>query len=372
MDKNRITVVYGTEPREMVETLLTALKPEAVIPPGATIGLKPNLVLDKPASSGATTHPEIVEGIIRYLQAKGYSNLIIMESSWVGAQTEEAFRVCGYRELALKYGVKLFDLKKDHTVKRRVADGELTVCATPLAVDYLINLPVLKAHCQTQLTCALKNLKGCIPDHEKRRFHRLGLHRPIAQLAAVLPVHLTIADAICGDLTFEEGGNPVPMGRLLAGTDPVLLDSYAASLLGLAAAEIPYLPLAATLGVGETDLSTAEVVEVNPAAKTAGGFRLTGQAKTLARYVEERDACSACYGSLIHALHRLAEEGELGALKPEENKIKIGQGFRGEKGGGIGIGHCTRGLACALPGCPPTAREIRVFLRRALAGQGRT
>ena len=42
------------------------------------------------------------------------------------------------------------------------------------------------------------------------------------------------------------------MGRLLAGTDPVLLDSYAASLLGLTAAEIPYLDLAAKLGVGTT------------------------------------------------------------------------------------------------------------------------
>ena len=92
MHKNEITVVYGENPRAMVETLLTALKPEQALRPGATIGLKPNLVLDKPAASGATTHPEIVEGVIRYFQAKGYSNLIIMESSWVGARTEEAFR----------------------------------------------------------------------------------------------------------------------------------------------------------------------------------------------------------------------------------------------------------------------------------------
>ena len=367
MHKNQITVVYGENPREMVETLLTQLKPEAALRPGAMIGLKPNLVLDKPAASGATTHPEIVEGIIRYFQARGYKNLVIMESSWVGARTEEAFRVCGYQELAARYGVKLLDLKKDRTIKKEAEDGELTVCTAPLGVDYLINLPVLKAHCQTLLTCALKNLKGCIPDHEKRRFHRLGLHRPIAQLAAVLPVDLTIVDAICGDLTFEEGGNPVPMGRLLAGTDPVLLDSYAASLLGLTAAEIPYLDLAAKLGVGTTDLTTAVVTEVNPEAKKVGRFRLTGRAQMLARYVEERDACSACYGSLIHALHRLAEDGELEKLKRCNKKIKIGQGFRGEKSGGIGIGTCTRGLDETLLGCPPTAREIRTFLQQVLA-----
>src|SRR5690554_6769870 len=77
MHKNQITVVYGENPREMVETLLTQLKPEAALRPGAMIGLKPNLVLDKPAASGATTHPEIVEGIIRYFQARGYKNLVI-------------------------------------------------------------------------------------------------------------------------------------------------------------------------------------------------------------------------------------------------------------------------------------------------------
>ena len=34
------------------------------------------------------------------------------------------------------------------------------------------------------MTCALKNLKGCLPDREKRRFHALGLTKPIAALGA--------------------------------------------------------------------------------------------------------------------------------------------------------------------------------------------
>ena len=45
----------------------------------------------------------------------------------------------------------------------------------------MINLPVLKGHCQTLITCALKNNKGLIPNAEKRRFHTLGAassHRP--------------------------------------------------------------------------------------------------------------------------------------------------------------------------------------------------
>ena len=33
-----------------------------------------------------------------------------------------------------------------------------------------------------EMTCALKNCKGCLPDREKRRFHAEGLMEPIAAL----------------------------------------------------------------------------------------------------------------------------------------------------------------------------------------------
>ena len=59
------------------------------------IGIKPNLVSPSPADQGGTTHPEVVEGLIRYLQEHGFHNLAIMEGSWVGDRTEDAFRVCG-------------------------------------------------------------------------------------------------------------------------------------------------------------------------------------------------------------------------------------------------------------------------------------
>ena len=38
-----------------------------------------------------------------------------------------------------------------------------------------------------------------------------------AALAAALRPELTIVDSLCGDLDFEEGGNPVPTGRMLLG-----------------------------------------------------------------------------------------------------------------------------------------------------------
>lgn len=359
MNYNQIMVIYGSQPKKMVPALLDAVGLVDELKKDFVIGIKPNLVVAKESSSGATTDPELVAAVVEYLKAHGFNNLVIMESSWVGDNTRRAFKVCGYEEISRKYGVPLIDLKGDSYREVRVDDLILRVCSKPLEVDYLINMPVLKAHCQTRLTCALKNLKGCIPDSEKRRFHSLGLHKPIACLGAALKAHLTIVDAIVGDLTFEEGGTPVQMNRIIAGKDPVLIDAYAAQLIGYEKDDIAYIPIAEKLGVGSADLTKAEIVELNQ--DTSGGekYRASRRVASLAKYVVEKDACSACYGSLIYALERLRERGQLDGLKA---RLYIGQGFRGQKLDGIGIGSCTRGCSANIPGCPPKAKDIVEFL----------
>lgn len=359
MKSNLIAIAHGRDRRRRAGEALAALEVEKFLPRGATVGLKPNLVVAKPSSSGATTDPQLAAGVMAYLHDHGWREFAIMESSWVGADTDEAFRVCGYAEAAREFGARLIDLKKEPTDRVTVGDLAIEIARAARTVDILIDLPVLKAHCQTKLTCALKNLKGCVPDREKRRFHTLGLHRPIACLAKALPVALVVVDAVNGDLTFEEGGNPVPMDRILAGRDPVLIDAYAAELIGYAPAEIEYIGLAASLGVGRADLAGMELVELGESRQPLS-FRLGGGlAQSLARRVEAEGACSACYSGLLHALARLKDEGAAMPAGP----IRIGQKFRGVDGAGPGIGACTAGLKPNLPGCPPTAREILEFLR---------
>lgn len=362
MKRNEIHVIYG---RDNIAGMAQELMEQMAVAEGmekdARIALKPNFVIPAPAAGGATTHPEIAEGILRYFHERGFRNFAIMEGSWAGERdTQTAFRVCGYEALAQKYGAKLYDLKRDETAERTVDGLSLRICRKPLEeADFLINLPVLKAHCQTRMTCALKNLKGCLPDSEKRRFHRLGLTRPIACLAKALPVQLTVVDAICGDLTFEEGGHPVFMDRLIAGTDPVLVDSYGASLLGFALEDVPYIPLAEQLGVGSTDIAAADIREYHSEDKMRSLFRPGDAATRLAGQVTADSACSVCYGSLIHAMQRLTENG-----KRPSQAICIGQGFRGREAEGLGIGNCTAKLKKYLPGCPPSAKDIAAFLEQ--------
>ena len=260
---SRIYEIFGTNAHAMTRALMESAGAACKIPSGASVALKPNLVVAASPETGATTHAGVLSGAIEYLRDHGFRDISIIEGSWVGDDTGRAFRAAGYEAVGKKYGVPLFDLKRDKTRRVDTPLRPMDICCRALDADYLINLPVLKGHCQTAMTCALKNCKGCLPDREKRRFHAEGLMRPIAALAAALRPELTIVDSLCGDLDFEEGGNPVPTGRMLLGEDPVQLDAYGCRLMGLALEQAPYIQMAEAWGAGSTRLEEGDVVRLN-------------------------------------------------------------------------------------------------------------
>ena len=357
MDKSKLMVLYGSEIRSMAYELCERLELAQSIPRGAHVGLKPNYVVSRTADEGATTHPEIIEGILQYLHKNNINDITIMEGAWVGDSTKRAFKVCGANDIKDKYGVKLIDLKSDST---KNVEG-IQICKSALECGFLINLPVLKGHCQTRMTCALKNMKGCIPDSEKRAFHAQGLFEPIGHLGALLKPDLTIVDGICGDLSFEEGGNPVQMDRLIAGFDSVKIDSYVCQLMGLDISDVPYIEIAEQYGAGSSKIGSDTVIELNTPKET-GSIHAGSQAQRLKQYINEDKACSACYGSLIFALHN----SDRRILQNIDSKISIGQGFQGKIIDGLGIGKCCSGCSDYVKGCPPKAEKIIEKLKEIL------
>lgn len=352
---SEIFINYGINLKEMTYELMDRAKIADKLNPGMKVGIKPNLVVSRPASEGATTHPEIVEGIICYLKECGIKDITILEGAWIGDSTQAAFKNCGYTDLAEKYDVKLLDTKKDGVAKIQLKDLQLAVCESALNVDYLINVPVLKGHCQTGITCCMKNLKGCIPDSEKRRFHTLGLHKPIALLNTVLRPDLHVVDSVCGDLSFEEGGNPVIANRIMLGFDPLLLDSYGAQLIGYEPDEIGYLRYAKENGMGNYADATTKIIELNTKNRPKQSVVHSNTVKRLSKYVMEDSACSACYAALMFALDKI------GGIQGE--KVKIGQGYRNKVIKGVGVGNCTSGCERFVKGCPPKASDIIAFIK---------
>ena len=190
-------------------------------------------------------------------------------------------------------------------------------------------------------------MKGCIPSSEKRRFHRMGLHDPIGHLAAAVHQDFIIADAICPDLLFEDGGNPVQLDRMICAADPVLMDAYGSQILALEQEEVSYIRIAAALGAGCPDTSQAEV-----------SFYLEKRGHeygTGSRYIRAEVPSLPWNRDPGGMLIRLREQDQI------PDKICIGQGYRGRTGN-LGIGNCTSRFCHTLKGCPPTADEMYRFL----------
>jgi uncharacterized protein (DUF362 family) len=342
--------IFGARPYEMARQLMEAAQVAERIPRGASVALKPNLVVGGAPEEGATTHGEILAGVISYLQEHGVEEISVIEGSWVGEETGRAFRAAGYDRVCDRYHIPFYDLKKDRVRPVDTPIGPIQVCCRALDAGYLINLPVLKGHCQTKMTCALKNGKGCLPDREKRRFHAEGLLRPIAALACALKPNLTLVDSICGDLNFEEGGTPVYTGRMLLGEDPVQIDAYGCRLMGLDPAEVPYIGLAEQWGCGSTRIGPEELVRLNDPSRGGDYPKPTGAVAKLTDRVQEDAACSACYAALVRALYTSG--------RGRGREIAIGQGWRGKTFCGLGVGTCCSGAEQVVRGCPPTAEEI--------------
>lgn len=346
--------IYGSDAHQMTKALMQAADVASRIPAGASVALKPNLVVAAHPDSGATTHPGVLSGAIEYLQSCGFADISVIEGSWVGDRTERAYRVCGYDQVCKAYNVPFYDLKRDETVQVETKVGPIAVCRRAYEADYLIDLPVLKGHCQTVMTCALKNLKGCISDKEKRHFHTLGLHKPIGALAAALKPHLVIVDSICGDLDFEEGGTPVQTNRMMLGFDPVQMDAYGCRLLGISTDDVPYIAYAEKWGAGSTRIG--EVVSLNQPQEASANARPSGTVASLTRNVRQDRACSACFASLVRALHVTGAGRSL--------PIFIGQGWQGKNVDGLGVGRCASCTTMNIPGCPPTAEAIADYLTK--------
>jgi hypothetical protein len=282
----------------------------------------------------------------------------------MGNSATRAFKYCGYLDLAARYGLRLVDLEKDNFIKKPVRlDGPfkgLQIARTALECDFFINVPIMKAHGQTLITCSLKNLKGTMPRSMKSAFHGVNLHKAIAQLNSVLSPHLIVVDGLQGDLYSETGHDPVVMDRIILGTNPVEVDSVVADTLGYAPRDIRHIEYSADAGLGECDLKKIKVRSLNRPSKERRFSLPDHYSKRLSCHVIEEGACCTCVGNFIYAMERLNEQG----LLSNRQTFMIGQKAKApmsKRSLRIAVGQCASKSGEAdiqIDECPPKASQI--------------
>lgn len=359
-----VALIYGNQVQTMVQHLIAKTGTLDSLRPDDTVMIKPNLVVSRSDWIGVDTDPRVVEALVRELKDRGVNRIIVGDGSGMGYSATKAFEICGYTDLAERYGLRLVDLERDHFVKQPVAiEGpfkNLEIARMVFECDFLVNVPVMKAHMETLITCSLKNLKGVMPRAMKSAFHGVDLHRAIAQLNSVVSPHLILVDGLQGDLSSETGHTPVAMERILLGNNPVEVDSVVADTLGYAPRAIRHISHSADAGLGTCDLDQISIRPLNRPSKDERFRPPPHYSRRFPCHISAEGACCTCMGNFIFALQRLHEQG----LLSKRLYFLIGQRRRISSGTGamtIAVGQCAAKQNTAdisIDKCPPTASTI--------------
>jgi uncharacterized protein (DUF362 family) len=239
---------------------------EDVVKPSHLVLINPSWVAPPvEPEAGCITIPEVpraVADIVKDLGAKP----IIAESSAVGVDTEKVIQQSGYGRLQ-ELGYDVINLGTLNPVQIPVENGKvfdaLECWELVRQADVIISVPKLKTHDQTEMTCAIKNLKGLLTDRWKKEMHQQGLFEGVVDLLAAVKPKLTVVDAIvCQEGIGPVFGKPVEMNLVLAGKDLVATDAVCARLIGYEPTDTLLTVNAAARGLGEMELDRIRVAGI--------------------------------------------------------------------------------------------------------------
>lgn len=219
------------------------------------IVIKINLCDYKPPETGATTHPRFLEGFLQWMDSKSiHSDVCVVESDASQARPDLISRWLGIDQIIQRYGARWVNLSKDTWSRKRIRGlrfHSLKVPDTIAQSDVLISMAKMKTHSLTTISCSLKNQFGCIMFPRKVKFHRF-LDEAVVDACTAMKPDIAIVDGIIG-MGGPKGpidGVPIHAGLVLAGTDPVAVDSACAKFMGLNPRRIRHLRMAEFSGLG--------------------------------------------------------------------------------------------------------------------------
>ncbi len=258
--KYQLAAIKGAEPDAMFDEAIKAFGGmRNFVKAGQTVVVKPNIGWDVGPERAGNTNPSLVNRIIKHCYDAGAKDVYVFDhtcDNWKktyadsgierAAKDAKAKVVSGesesyYQDVIVKQGKKL----------KRAKVHELI-----LESDVFINVPILKHHGSTELTCGMKNLMGIVWD--RGYWHQNDLNQCIADFAAFRKPDLTIVDAY--NVMKRNGprgvskADVVTMKSLLVSTDIVAADAAAARLFGKDPSDIDHIKIANDMHIGTMQL----------------------------------------------------------------------------------------------------------------------
>lgn len=239
-----ITTSEGYELTRLRHSVVKLLEPlggiTAFISPGDRVLLKPNMLAAKDPDKAVTTHPALVQVVARLAQEAG-GIVSIGDSPGIGGFSRVA-DTCGFSKAARESGAVLVEFKDGIELQGSGTFRSIRLARPYYEADKIINLPKLKTHEMMTMTCAVKNLFGAVIGAEKAAWHmKAGSSRELfakllLEIYQLKKPTLNIVDAIIAMEGNGPGsGDPIKLGLLIAGINPVAVDVIAGKLGGIPA-----------------------------------------------------------------------------------------------------------------------------------------
>ncbi len=224
---------------------------------GDVVMIKPNIGWDRTPEMAACTNPEVVKTLVELSLAAGAKKVIVMDNTT--NQAQRCYARSGIQAAAKAAGaeVPFVNLRR---VKKMAVKGEWLkewdIIQDFIEVDKLINVPIAKHHSLCRVTMGMKNWLGAIGDPRNQLHQKLD--EAMVDLQGFFKPTLTVLDAWRILVrNGPQGGRPSDtklLKTVVAGRDGVAVDAMGATFFDLAPADLVFLKLAASRGLGRIDL----------------------------------------------------------------------------------------------------------------------
>lgn len=249
--------------------------------------ITPNFVKNIPPESGVVTGNNTLRTLIRYVKELNPKR-IVMACGSGSKNTKSILDELGITELLQQESVEFIDLNHgpftEITLNHNYP-GKTKINTLLNEMTFHISFTQLKQHEEAAMSACIKNVALSWPPAEehghpkKNRGIHKDLHGFIRAMAEVVPIDLSILSTMPAMIgTGPNKGIARNAGLVIAGTDPVSVDTIGARLLGFKPQAIYYLYQSILAGIGEGRIEEIQICGLSiKDAEKAFSFAAFGQ-----------------------------------------------------------------------------------------------
>lgn len=247
---------------------LSLIQAENLIEREDIVVITPNFVKNMPPESGVVTGYNTLKTLISFIKNQNPRRIVLACGSG-SKDTKSVLEDLGIMKLIADECIEFIDLNHGPFTEIRLnhnTPGKTKINTLINEMSFHISFTQLKQHEEAGMSAAIKNVALSWPPAEEHGHPKknLGIHKDlhsfIRAMAQIVPIDLSIVSTMPAMVgTGPAKGCARNAGIVIAGTDPVSVDTICARLLGYRPQAIHYLYQSILFEVGKGKLEEMQI-----------------------------------------------------------------------------------------------------------------